>query len=510
MSAEFPVPAQAASNVVSQSAPAPSHADAKAQVARVVDGDAQAAAAMKIQQRYTEEREKRLRADGVSQYIDLSKSEKFKHFQDDIWVDPNVPPYSALEDGSRHEFLILGAGFGGLTFAIRLIEAGMKADDIRIIDSAGGFGGTWYWNRYPGLMCDVESYIYLPFLEEMDYMPKNRYAYGHEIREYTEKIAKKYGLEDKAQFQTFIQSMVWDDNAKEWVVKMTIMRANKPESDITVRSRFVVSASGVLNQPKIPAFPGMESFKGHSFHTARWDYDYTGGSPADPSLVKLKGKKVGIIGTGATAVQAVPHLAQWAKELYVFQRTPSAVDKRDNRLTDPEWFNKEVKNKKGWQKARRQNFNAHLSNADPLPEQDLVSDGWTSMRAYCAMTGGQKVITPDAIPAHIATLHTTDFPRQQRVRERVDQIVKDQGTAEKLKAWYPGWCKRPCFHDEYLQSFNRPNVTLVDTNGKGVDRVSERGVLVGSTEYNLDVLILGTGFRPPAIGSPAFRAGTSF
>ena len=454
-----------------------------------------------IEQKYVEERNKRLRENGSKQYIDLTKSEKFKGYQQDPWVDPNVPPVATLQDGDKCGVLILGAGFTGILSAVRLIDARIGVDDIRIVDSAGGFGGTWYWNRYPGLMCDVESYIYMPILEEMEYVPKHRYAYGPELRAYAESIAKKYELEKTAMFQTDLTSMSWDDNEMVWVVKMVQKNTGKKHSEVTVRANFVITAAGVLTYPKLSGLPGIADFKGHSFHTSRWDYTFTGGSPADPSLINLKDKKVGFLGTGATAVQAVPHVAKWAKELYVFQRTPSAVDRRDNRPTDLEAFAREISTKKGWQRARQENFNAQICNVDPVPE-DMVSDGFSKLKTLGAIVGMPKTVTPDMVPAHIADLHAKDIPRQERVRERVEETIKEPSTAEKLKAWYPSWCKRPCFHDDYLPSFNQPNVHLIDTDGKGVSRITENGILVGDIEYKLDVLIYGTGFRAPAIISP--------
>jgi cation diffusion facilitator CzcD-associated flavoprotein CzcO len=366
-----------------------------------------------------------------------------------------------------------------------------------------------YWNRYPGLMCDIESYIYMPLLEETGYMPKHKYAYGPELREYAESIAAKWSLRDKTMFRAEVKDLTWDDNEKEWIAKMVQKGTVHENSHLTVRARFVIPTSGLLSSPKLPNLPGIDKFQGHSFHTSRWDYTYTGGSPTDPSLTKLKNKKVGIIGTGATAVQAVPHLGKWAKELYVFQRTPSAVDMRDQRPTDPEWWAREIPGKKGWQRKRNENFAAFLSNASPPPAVDMVGDGWTKMPSYSALIGGPAKVSMESLPAHLRSLHAMDFPRQERVRSRVDEVVKDKATAEKLKAWYPGWCKRPCFHDDYLPTFNLPNVTLVDTNGKGVDSVTEDAVVVGDSEYKVDLLIFSTGFRSPVGDSPAFRAGMS-
>ena len=358
-------------------------------------------------------------------------------------------------------------------------------------------------------MCDIESYLYMPLLEEMEYMPKHKYAYGTELREYAESIAEKYELRNKTTFRTEVNDLTWDDNDKEWVVKMTRARTGQKDSNLTVRARFVISTSGLLNSPKVPVSLGIEKFQNQSFHTSRWDYAYTGGSPTDPSLTNLKDQRVGIIGTGATAIQAVPHLAKWAKELYVFQRTPSAIDERGQRPTDAQWWDREIRGKKGWQRKRNENFIAFICNASPPPPVDMVADGWTKMPSFSGLIGGPAKVSMESIPAHVGSLHSLDFPRQERIRRRVEEIVKDKTTAEKLKAWYPGWCKRPCFHDDYLPTFNLPNVTLVDTDGKGVDCITENAVVVGGTEYKIDLLIFGTGFRSPGVGSPAYSAGMS-
>src|SRR5947207_264390 len=304
---------------------------------------------------------------------------------------------------------------------------------IRIIsDSKGVYR---YWNRYPGLMCDIESYIYMPFLEEMEYMPKHKYAYGPELREYAESIAEKFELKDKALFRAEVNDLTWDNTEKEWVVKMEKQRNGQEKTKLTVRARFVIATTGLLNTPKVPASLGIEKFQGHIFHTCRWDYKYTGGSPTDPSLVNLKDKKVGILGTGATAVQAVPHLAKWAKKLYVFQRTPSAIDERGQHATDVQWWDREIRGKKGWQRERNLNFTAFLYNASPPPAINMVADAWTKMPYFSAIIGGPADVSMGSIPAHLGSLHALDLPRQERIRKRVEEIVKDRTTAEDLKAW---------------------------------------------------------------------------
>jgi len=462
-----------------------------------------------VTEKYQQERTKRLRPEGNSQFVELTTVSKLTNSRNDPWLEIDAENGNLIGSNNsapKHsKYLIIGAGFGGLLFAVRLLQAGINIEDLWIVDSAGGYGGTWYWNRYPGLMCDVESYIYMPLLEEMGYMPKHKYAYGPELREYAEKIAAKWKLRKNTLFRTETSTMAWDDKEKEWVVEMSQKHTSKSKPQFNIRSQYVFLTSGIFNVPKMPRIPGLEDFQGHSFHTSRWDYTYTGGSPIDPSLKDLKDKKVGIIGTGATAVQVIPELAKWAKELYVFQRTPPTVDSRGQRTTDPDWWEKEVANKKGWQRERVDNFSAHMSKVTPLPVVNLVDDQWTD-GCFQALVGTPGFITPETIPAHIASLQALDLPHQERIRSRVEEIVKDKATAENLKPWYYSWCKRPCFHDEYLPAFNLPNVKLIDTDGKGVERVTENGVVVQEQQIELDLLIFSTGYKAPSEG-PGSRAG---
>jgi len=464
--------------------------------------------AMKVHQKYQEERVKRTRPDGNFQYVEPGKDGKLRSFLDDPWVDESTINSSSkdLIDGTYSKFLIIGAGLGGLLFAVRLIESGVSPSDVRFIDAAGGFGGTWYWNRYPGLMCDIESYIYLPLLEEMDYMPKQKYASGSEIRQYSNAIAKKYGLSDKGIFHRVVKNMTWDDSKKEWNLKVAVY--GEEVVDATLNAQFVIMATGLLVLPKLPGVSGIDSFNGSVFHTSRWDYSVTGGSPEDATLTKLHDKNVGIIGTGATAVQAIPVLARHAKHLYVFQRTPSSVNRRDNRPTDPADWKTSIANKKGWWWERNANFAAFICQNDPLPEVNLVDDEWSKLKTYAALVGSAKPVNPEDAAAHVTDLYAKDFPYAEAVRARTSQIVKDQETAEKLKHWYPTWCKRPCFHDEYLQTFNQPNTTLIHTDGNGISGITAKGVLVGEKEYSVDVLIIATGYESPSkyIDAPT-RAG---
>jgi cation diffusion facilitator CzcD-associated flavoprotein CzcO len=468
---------------------------------------AAAQAGLKVQQKYDEERQKRIRPDGDAQYVDLAVSEQFKHYREDPWLDERSEAIT-IRNGEHIKYFILGAGFGGLVYAVKLIRSGVPASEIRIVDSAGGFGGTWYYNRFPGLMCDIESYCYLPLLEEMNYMPKHKYSYGYEIREYINTIAEKYELSKTAMFRTKINHLVWDESGNEWQVDMTKERTSDSPLNLNITAQFVISTSGLLLHPKLPAISGLNNFKGTSFHTSRWDYSVTGGSPEKPVLDRLSDKRVGIIGTGATAIQAVPHLAKSAKSLTIFQRTPSSVDERGQHQTEKATWSTRIASKPGWWKERNLNLAAHLSGAVGPDETNLVNDEWAKCRASRALVGGPNPpLSMEDIPRFVASLYATDLPRAERLRQRVDDIVSNKDTAHALKHWYGSWCKRPTFHDDYLPVFNLPNVQLVDTDGKGVDALTATSAVVGPNEYPLDILIFSTGFRAPGIGSPAFRAG---
>jgi len=392
--------------------------------------------ALSVQERYKEERSKRLKDEGNDQFIDISLSEKFQHFDNDPWVDnSSVKDAQKMFPDNRCELLILGAGFGGLLYAIRMVEAGISPENIRIIDTAGGFGGTWYFNRYPGIACDIESYLYLPLLEETGYMPKHRYSYGDEIRNYANIMAEKWNLVNSAVFLTKAEKMVWNEENKEWEVDLVQHQKSQPAQRLKVQSRFVAMVSGVLHWPKLPGIPGISDYQGDIFHTSRWNYSITGGSQEEPSLEKLKDKRVAIVGTGASAVQIIPHLAKWSKHLYVVQRTPASVDSRDQRKTDPEWFRKEVTTTAGWQRERSRNFHEQFTT-EKLPEVNLVNDQWTRANAMVALGGnpaGPKSM--EELPGYMELLQTIDLPRQNRIRERVEKFVIDPATADALKSW---------------------------------------------------------------------------
>jgi len=422
-----------------------------------------------LEQKYAEERQKRLRSDGLDQYAPLEG--KFADFAKDPHADPTLKRDPVAEEV---DVAIIGGGFSGLLVGCRLRQAG--TEDIRIIEKGADFGGTWYWNRYPGAACDVESYIYMPLLEELGYIPTEKYARAAEIHDHCRRIGERFGLYEKTLFQTTVTEAVWDENRCRWIVRTD-------RGDV-LAARFLVSCIGVLSTPKLPGIPGIAGFSGHAFHTSRWDYAYTGGN-ASGGMTGLEDKVVGIIGTGATGIQCTPYLARSAKHLFVVQRTPSSIDARGNRPTDPDWV-QELK--PGWSQERRDNFTAVTSGANAT--RDLVNDGWTTLFQTLMGTGADAAATPPTPDA----LRLAEMRKMEETRQKIDSIVKDQSTAAALKPYYHYMCKRPGFSDDYLNTFNRDNVTLLDTAGRGVERITAKGIVVNGEEYPLDCLIFATGF----------------
>ena len=428
-----------------------------------------------LKARYRAERDKRLRADGNAQYKRLTG--RFAHYA----IDPYTPLRERAPKTDHVAFAFVGGGFAGLVTCARLVEAGIT--DVRIVEKGGDFGGAWYWNRYPGAQCDTASMVYMPLLEETGHTPTEKYAHAPEILEQCQRIGRHFGLYDNALFHTEITDLSWDDERKLWVVQ-----TNRGDE---FTASFIGLGTGPLHVAKLPGLPGIEDFHGHSFHTSRWDYDYTGGDPNGAPLDKLANKRVAIIGTGATAVQCVPHLARAAKELYVFQRTPSSVDVRDNHPTDPDWF-AEIATP-GWQQRWLDNFTAN--QAGGTAEEDLVKDGWTDLSRRIRSRIGDLPPQERTPMKMWAAWEDADFEKMEEIRARVDSIVGDRETAQKLKAWYRQLCKRPCFHDEYLLAFNEPGARLIDTDGKGVERITATGVVADGAEYEVDCIIYASGFE---------------
>ncbi|MER5903465.1 NAD(P)/FAD-dependent oxidoreductase [Streptomyces mirabilis] len=432
-----------------------------------------------LRAKYLLERDKRLRGEGQKQYLEAGGE-----FEEYYEADPYTPVEPRPPISQDIDVAVLGGGLSGLITAARLKQAGVAG--FRVIELGGDFGGAWYWNRYPGIQCDTDCYCYLPMLEEVGYIPKQKYSFGDEVFEHCQRIGKHFGLYDHAIFSTLIRSMEWDESIGRWRIG-----TNRGDD---IRARFVVMCQGPFNRPKLPGIPGITDFRGHTFHTARWDYAYTGGDMSG-GLDKLADKRVAVIGTGASGIQVVPHLARSARHLYVFQRTPSYIDERGNVPTDPEW----VKTlEPGWQKERQRNFHSAAFEAFAPGQPDLVCDGWTevsrNLAAHLDATDGWSALTDPEKFMELREIQ--DYRAMQRLRDRVDTVVEDEETAQALKPYYRFLCKRPCFNDEYLPTFNRPNVTLVDVSDtKGVERITQKGIIAHGVEHEVDCIIFASGFE---------------
>ena len=445
-------------------------------VADLIDRDA-------LRLKYRQERDKRLRDDGNDQYI--QPIGQFSY----LLEDPYTPRVARDPLFDEVTVAVIGGGFSGLVTGARLKQAGIN--DVRIIEGGGDVGGAWYWNRYPGAMCDTAAMVYLPLLEETGHVPTQKYVLAPEIFGHAQRIATHFGLYANSLFSTQVTSLAWDEEISRWIIST--------DRGDAIRAQFVTMGTGPLHRPKLPGIAGIESFAGTSFHTSRWDYGYTGGDQNGSPMINLADQRVGIIGTGATAVQCIPHLARDSAQLFVFQRTPSSIDVRNNQPVDSQWF---AALEPGWQQQWLTNF-ATLQTGG-FAEQDLVHDGWTDIskrirdRVVAELGAGAEFNPATMLKAY----EDSDDDKMTEIRARVDAVVTDAAAAQALKPWFRQLCKRPCFHDEYLPAYNEPGTQLIDTDGRGVDRIDEFGVWVGDVHYALDCIIFASGFE---VGTAAAR-----
>ena len=432
-----------------------------------------------LKEKYREERDRRIRPEGQEQYAPHEDHLTHDTYEHDPF-SPVVPRDSLSED---IDVAILGAGWTGILAAYHLTQSGVR--NFRVIDNAGNYGGTWYWNRYPGIQCDNDAYCYLPLLEQTGWLPSKKFSDGKEIYDYIQLIVDKFGFRDKGVFHTLVTALKWDESIKRWRISTS--------RDDEIRARFVIMAGGTLSTPKFPNVPGIHKFRGHKFHTSRWDYEYTGGDWHSPELDKLTDKRVAILGTGATAIQAVPYLGKYAKQLYVLQRTPSSVDERPNPPTDPDWA---ASLKPGWQAVRQQNFLHAANEVLARDEPDLICDFWTEINRNLNAEREKQGWPEFKLEEFMARREMMDFRVMERVRRRCDGIVKDPGTAAALKPWYRFMCKRPLSNNDYYETFNRPNAKLVDVSPtQGLEAMTEKGFIARGIEYEIDCIVFASGFE---------------
>jgi cation diffusion facilitator CzcD-associated flavoprotein CzcO len=431
-----------------------------------------------LRKRYQQERDKRLTRDATEQYKrPIGTLARYAR------IDPHtqVSPRRAIAENC--DIVILGGGWCGILAGYHLARLGIKS--FRHIEQGGDFGGVWYWNRYPGIQCDNDAYCYLPLLEETGFVPSRKFADGYEILDYAQSVARMFGFYESALFHTIVERLNWDDADKRWSV-----RTDRGDD---IRARFVILANGLINTPKLPNLEGIADFEGTIFHTSRWDYEYTGGSSREPVLDKLTDKRVAIVGTGATGIQAIPYLGRYSKHLYVIQRTPSTVDFRNNTLTDPKWV---AGLKPGWQRKRQRNFQSAAITGLWPGERDEICDIWTEINRNLAAELESEGWPDLSVTEYLQRREIMDYRVMERLRNRVDALVHDPKTAESLKPWYRFLCKRPASNDDYYPTFNRPNVDLIDVSStKGLERLTRSGFVAIGKSYEIDCMIFASGFE---------------
>ncbi|MDX3660017.1 NAD(P)/FAD-dependent oxidoreductase [Streptomyces sp. ID05-26A] len=389
--------------------------------------------------------------------------------------------------------IIVGGGFGGLVTAAHLRKAGVPR--VRVIEAGSGFGGVWYWNRYPGAACDTEAYVYLPFIEEVGVMPSEKHPGAAEIRDYAERLADHFGLRGDACLQTRVTEARWEADAGRWVVKT--------DRGDEMRARFLCVSAGNLDRPTIPDVEGLDSFEGAAFHSSRWDFTFTGGDGPDGEMTELEGKRVAVVGTSASAIQFVPYLARYAREVTIFQRTPSIVRPRGNRPTDPGWY---LAQPPGWQRERIENIMASVENPPGHKPERLVDDAVLSLSRLVA---DWALNPPPQVAAHVegadpaTRMLITNYALMEKIRAEMTALVDDPVTAELVMPYYNFGCSRPQVSDTYLQALNRTNVTVVDTRGRGIEQVTRRGIICGGKEFEVDCIVFGTGFDIDGGRAPA-------
>jgi cyclohexanone monooxygenase len=379
-----------------------------------------------------------------------------------------------------HDLVIVGAGFAGMYMLHRARQLGLSA---RVFEAGGGVGGTWYWNRYPGARCDVESMEYSYSFDEdlqRDWRWTERFAAQPEILRYAQHVAERFGLLDGIRFRTRVLGAHYDEAADQWRVRT---RGEDSGEERECRARWLVMATGCLSSANLPEIPGRDSFEGERFHTGLWPHEG----------VDFSGKRVGVIGTGSSALQSIPIIAEQAKDLVVFQRTATYAVPARNAPLDPEYEagikadyaafrarNRKMQNAFGSMMARN---DSPALTATPEERERAFAERWA--RGGLVFLGAYGDLMLD----ERANGYAAEF-----VRARIAETVRDPATARTLMPRQIIGCKRLCIDTGYYETYNRPNVRLVDVSEAPIEAITPKGVRAGGQEYELDSLVFATGF----------------
>jgi cation diffusion facilitator CzcD-associated flavoprotein CzcO len=374
-----------------------------------------------------------------------------------------------------YDAIIVGAGFGGLAMLNRLRGQGLS---VRVLEAGDGVGGTWYWNRYPGARCDVESMEYSYQFDEalqQEWEWPERYAPQPVILKYLNHVADRFDMRKDIQFNTRVKSAVFDEAANRWTVTT--------ESGARMTAKYCVMATGCLSAPNTPDFKGSDSFKGEIYHTGKWPHEG----------VDFTGKRVGIIGTGSSAIQSIPIIAEQAAHLTVFQRTPNYSVPAANRPIDQEMV-REIKADYAGFRAREnkeqiafgsrfQSSNVSILELPPEERNKVYEKYWQIGGLLFLYASTDMLINKEA-----------NETAAEFIRGKIRSIVKDPATAELLCPDTVVGCKRLCADSGYFETYNRPNVKLVDVKSAPIEALTPNGLRTGNAEYELDCIVFATGF----------------
>ncbi|MCM3766222.1 NAD(P)/FAD-dependent oxidoreductase [Neobacillus niacini] len=375
---------------------------------------------------------------------------------------------------SNFDAVVVGAGFAGMYMLHRLREAGFST---RVFESGAGVGGVWYWNRYPGARCDVESIYYnYMFSEELykGWTWTHKYPDQTEILNYLNYVADTLDLRRDIQFETKITSAHYDEANKQWNIKT--------DKGNSLTAKYFITGVGCISASHIPKFTGLDSFKGEWYHTAHWPH----------KDVNFKNKKVGIIGTGSSGIQAIPVIAKKAAHLTVFQRTPQYSLPARNQPLDPEYVQNIKERFQEIRKDARASRNGYSLNATTLSTQEVTHEEREKKYEELWQMGGVGVV--QLAFNNILTNEAANETCANFVKKKIQEIVKDPVIAEKLSPTYPIAAKRIVLDTDYYETYNRDNVTLVDVKKAPIIEVTPKGLRTTDEEYDLDILIFATGF----------------